>query len=664
MKYRRLAAEIKINKLTLKNRIVMPAIHHAYTNDGSVTPRFRDYYFRRAEGGAGLIIVGSCRIDDFGAKRNSVSLADDDNLHQWREFTNGMHEREAAVAAQLYHAGRYMKKRDVPNGSNALSPSAVYSPYTREAAPEMSVRQIAEVIKSFADAALRTKAAGFDAVEISGSSGYLLCQFLSPLTNLRTDMYGGSFQNRCRLPLEVIKAVREAVGDDFPVLYRLSADDLVQGSNRLADILQFVPMAEAAGIDCFDVTGGWHESTVPQLTGDAPRAVFSHFARSVKCAVKVPVIQCNRMSTPHDGELALALGDADLVGYGRAQIAEPDFARLALSGREDEIRPCVACNQGCLASAFFDKPVQCLVNALCGRESDIQALPAKTERILIIGGGPAGCEAAIRASQLGHEVTLAEKGEAPGGKLRLLSRIPGKAEFARLIDYYSAMIIKQGIRLLLNTEITAEGAQGYDRVLLATGGTKSTVEPSGIPVYTAEQILEEGALAGSRVVVASGGFRGLQTALFLAREASLDAEKLYFMTVNELLLPNEISALTGSSKRSITILESAEKAGNGFEPGTAWPVLRELNRLGVRIKTHAELIRADSGGAYVKANGKEEFIPCDCIVTANPPMPDSGLLESLRANGCNAAAIGDARTAGKCFGAIHSAVNCILNNRV
>ena len=451
MQYTRLFTPIQIGSMTLKNRIVMPAMHHLYTENGYATPRFNEYYWKRVEGGAGLIIVGSCRFDGYGAKANSMSLADDSTIPGWQEFTKGVHDRGGKVAVQLYHAGRYMPKADVPCGGDALSPSATFASYTRETAPEMTRQQIFDLLEDYAAGARRAVEAGFDAVEISASSGYLLCQFLSPLTNLRTDEFGGSFENRCRFPLMVIEKVKAVLGSQTPLILRLGADDFVPGSNTLDDSMAFAPLAEQAGVDLFNVTGGWHETKIPQLTGDLPRGGLSYLGKAIRSVVSVPVMMCNRVSDPATAEKLLALGRADLVGLGRPLIADPQLPNKAKSGQPAEIRPCMACNQGCLANTFFDRPITCLVNGICGRELQYPVCPAEApRRILVIGGGPAGCEAALRAASRGHHVTLMEQAPVLGGQLRQVVNVPARQEFRALLKFYEDNLPRAGVQVLLN----------------------------------------------------------------------------------------------------------------------------------------------------------------------------------------------------------------------
>lgn len=667
MKFPRLFSPITINGMTLRNRLVMPAMHHLYTENGYCTERFSRYYWRRAEGGLGLVIVGSCRFDDYGAKDNSMSLRTDDTIPGWRQFTDGMHERGCKVAVQLYHAGRYMPKKDVPCGGEALAPSATYASYTRETAPEMTREQIAQLLLDYAAGAARAKAAGFDAVEISGSSGYLLCQFLSPLTNLRTDEYGGSFENRCRFPLEVIRTVREAVGPDYPVIYRLSADDFVPGSNTLADILQYAPLAEAAGLDCFNVTGGWHETKVPQLPGDVPRGALDYLSAAVKKVVSIPVIMCNRMEDPRVAEQAIALGRTDLVGMGRPMLSDPDFANKAMAGREDLIRHCVACNQGCLANTFFDRPIKCLVNGLCGREYQIpEKKTVSPRRVLVVGGGPAGLEAAVRAAQRGHFVTLWEKSGRLGGQLNLAQVLPVRYEFRSLLSYYEAMLRELEVTVVLNKTGRHEEIRnsGFEHVILATGGvdnvTQLPVQPGAVPVYSGKSVLRGEHIPGKRVVVIGASYIGCETAQYLVREGSLNPERLYYMSVFQVLPQEQIQTMLNSSDRTVTMVEQRPKIGYGYESGTAWPILQDLDRLGVKRYRSTTVTEINAEGVVavsVDKQGNETRleIPCDSVVVSTGVHPDHTLYEQLRADGVSVFMIGNCQETGKAIDAIYQA---------
>ncbi len=662
MKFERLFSPIQIGTMTLKNRIVMPAMHHLYTENGYATPRFCRYYWDRAEGGAGLLIVGSCRFDDYGAKDNSMSLRTDDTIPGWQTFTRGIHDRDCKVAVQLYHAGRYMPKRDVPCGGDALSPSATFASYTRETAPEMTREQIFLLLDDYANGAKRAVAAGFDAIEISASSGYLLCQFLSPLTNHRTDEFGGNFENRCRFPLMVIERVRAAVGPDFPIILRLGADDFVPGSNTLTDAMAFAPMAERAGVNMFNVTGGWHETKIPQLTGDLPRGALSYLGKGIKSVVSVPVMMCNRMQDPETAETILALDRADLIGFGRPLLADPELPIKAREARISEIRPCMACNQGCLANTFFDRPITCLVNARCGRESEL-SIHATTDpkRVLVIGGGPAGCEAAYRAAQRGHCVTLVEQCSVLGGQLRQNHRIPARQEFDNLLSFYEINLPRMGVTVLLEHKADVNTAKGYDMVIVATGGVANTtplpITDHAVPVYTSLQVLTGEVIPGKRVVVIGGSYIGCYTAQYLAREAAMSPDELFFSIAYQSDSTENILTRLNQSDRKVVLLEKGKKIGFGFESGTSWPVLGDLNRLNVPFLklTEVTAITADGVEALqTKKDGTQERIsfPCDCVVVASGVHPDHSLSDALAAAGVENLCIGNAHVLGKALDAI------------
>ena len=669
MKYTRLFTPIEVKKgFVLKNRIVMPAMHHLYTDHGRCTERFKQYYYARAEGGLAMVIVGSCRFDEYGAKENSMSLCSDDLIPGWKEFTDGMHERDCKVAVQLYHAGRYVPRKDVPCGKEALAPSAVYSSYTHETAPEMTIDQIHEVTDKWAAAAVRAQKAGFDAVEILGSAGYLLSEFLSPVTNKRTDQYGGSWENRCRFPLEVIRAVRAAVGPDYPLIFRLGAKDFIPGSNGLEESTAFAKLAEDAGIDLFNVTGGWHETKVPQLPGDVPRGALTYLSAAVKKAVTVPVIMCNRINDPDVAEETLALGRADIIGMGRPMLADPEFANKARTGREAEIRRCVACNQGCLANTFFDRPVKCLANGLCGREYELPVKPAETpKKILVAGGGPGGCEFAIRAAQRGHQVTLWEKTGKLGGQLIVAAKCPARYEFDSLLEYYRHMLEILKVEVVYHKTLTAESIEPgeYDEIVIATGGTPNHTE---LPVQadadqlicTSTQVLEKEVFPGTDVVVIGGSYIGCSVAQYLAREGSISADQMYYLAAFKGETMDTLETMLNHTDRKITLIEKEKKIGAGYETGVAWPTLVDLSRLGVSQWKNSLVTSIHKGGVTVERTDKDGRIttvevPCDTVVVASGVHPDHTLADALKSKGLNVTSIGNAQHLGRAISAISDA---------
>ena len=664
--YDRLNSPLNIKSLKLKNRMVIPAVHTIMSKDGACTERFLNFYKRRAEGGIGLIIVGSCRIDEYGADANSMSLASDDTVESWKNFNEEIHKAGSRTAVQLFHAGRYVRKADVICGKDALSPSETFCNFTRETAPEMSRDQIEKLLGDYAAAAKRAVKAGFDAVEISGSSGYLLCQFLSPLTNKRTDEYGGSAENRRRFPLEVIRRVREAVGTEFPIFYRLGADDLVKGSNKLEDILEFVGPAAEAGIDCFNVTGGWHESLTPQLTGDVPEAGLYFLPRAVREKANVPVIINNRVNSPAAAEKALALGDADLAGVGRACIADPDFPIKAREGRPGNIRPCVACNQACLANVFFGKPIACHVNPEAGREQTYRIDRTKRpKKILVIGAGPAGCEAALRCAQAGHDVSLWEEKSDIGGQLILASRVPGKSEYKKLIGYYKNALNAEGVKVTLGRHAEPDNISGFDRVILACGGRekkiKLNIEGDARNICSAKDIIAGKATAGKRTVVIGGSFIGCETARYLADDAALNAEQLFYLSVYRIRSKEAIDEMLGTCRRDVILIEKGRKIGYAYEAGTSWPVLQELKRLGVKTMKETEVTKVTAAGVWIRTKDSEEkFIECDTVAAVNGVEPDDDMGIILKEKGIDVISIGNQCRTGKSIDAIKQGYEAAL----
>lgn len=683
MDYSRLFTPVKIRNLELKNRIIMPAIHLMYNMDGYANEKFNSFYWRRAEGGVGLVVVGGCRFDEYGGSPGMMSLEDDRFIPGYREFTDGMHSRGAKVGVQLYHAGAYAHQ--IANeGREAIAPSAVFSKFTKEMPREATVEELHTVSHKCAAAALRAKKAGFDMVEISGSAGYLICQFLSPKTNQRTDEYGGTWENRTRFARELVQEVRGAVGD-FPVGMRIAGNDFVPGSNVNADAVSFARLMEEAGIDMLNVTGGWHESVIPQITGDVPEAGYAYLAASVKEAVSIPVAASNRINEPFAAELLLAAGMADMVSIGRPFIADPDWAAKAEVGNSDGIRKCLACNQKCLAKTFFAEPAECLINPFAGKESEIKPEPTESpKRLLVIGGGPAGCQAAIIASQCGHGVTLWEKADTLGGQLNVIKNIPAKGEFDKLITYYAAELKKQNVEVVLGKTGTASEIldAGFDGVIVAVGGIPKTFSIDGcaIPVFSADEVLTGRVVCGKNVLVVGGGPVGCETAQYLARQAAVSAEGFYFMLSQRSETPEVIASLADKTYRSIAIMDMA-KIGVGFEQGTAWPLMKDLSRFGVKQLPFGKIISFDEASVTIeakeqktreqKARERETGVvepektitlkmPCDTIVSAIGGSTDSALYNALKSADMEAYCIGDCAEGGNIAHALAASMEVAL----
>lgn len=667
MKYTRIFEPGRIGCLQLKNRIVMPAMHLTYSEDGTATEQFKEFYYRRAEGGAGLIICGGCRFDEYGGAPGMISLENDRFIPGFREFTDGMHVRGAKVVVQLYHGGRYVRKAFLPEGSAALSASATTSAFTHEQAKEMSIEEMHTVIRKWAEAAVRAKKAGFDAVEILGSAGYLICQFLSPVTNLRTDKYGGSWENRTRFPMEVFAAIREAVGSDYPLILRIAGNDFIPGSNTNTEAVAFAKLAESAGIDMLNVTGGWHETVVPQLPGEVPFGSFVYLAEAVRQAVSIPVMACNRLNTPSVCEEVLAQGKADLVGLCRPLLADPDWPKKAFEERDSEIRPCVGCNQACLGHTFFGQPVGCLVNPEAGQEyrirKDRRPLAEVPKKILVIGAGPAGAEFAVRARLRGADVTVWEKKTVSGGQLSAAKTPPGREGFGDLQTYHKIMMEKTGVNVRYGREVAAEDIPSeFDEIVIATGAAPVSGDfipnDGSVPVETAERVLSGMVIPGKNVMIVGGGAVGCETALFLARKSTVSPEQYYFLSANKAENTESLQKLLNRMSRRIGIIEIEKRIGNGFEKGCAWPILNELKRLGVKSYVLAAAEKIEKGKLFFrqKSGDGEEIkeTACDMVVIAVGYSSEDSLYQELKGRK-NVHLIGDARKTGKVEDAIRQA---------
>jgi len=643
---KKLFTPIRIGKLEIPNRIVMPAMHLNYTMGGEVSDQIIDFYDERADGGAGLIIIGGCAIDKAGGSPLFVGLDEERFAPGLKRLTESIHRHESRVFAQLYQAGRY--SFSFLTGQSAVAPSPIPSSFTRETPRELEADEIRAVVDAFGAAAERAKRTGFDGVEILASAGYLICQFLSPLTNKREDDYGGSYENRMRFPFEVIQAVREAVGESFPVLIRVAGNDFMPGSNTTDEIKTFCRTYEEAGVDGINVTGGWHETKVPQLTYTVPQAGFVYLAHRIKRAVGVPVIASNRINDPDLAEAILNQRRADLVAIGRALIADPMFPRKAAEEREEEIAPCIGCNQGCFDAVFQGKPVGCLVNARAGREKEMAIEPAShPRRILVAGAGPAGMEFARVAAMRGHQVQVHEKGGELGGQFTTGCTLREKWEFHNLIEYLDTQLGLLDVDVNLFSEVDDELVEREtpDIVVVATGARPRTLDipiSDNAKVVTPSEVLRGEVEVGDTVAIIGGGAVGCDVALHLAREGAIDAETAYFLLDSEAETPETIRELIRDGGRKITIIEMLDRAGNGIGKTTRWVVLQDLRRRGVEILTEATAREIEGKEVMVETPEGRLAVPADTVIMAVGTESENQLCRSLEGKGVEIICIGDA----------------------
>jgi len=636
----------KVGTIELRNRIAVPAMHLCYTPDGIVNEKLIRYYEDRARGGAALITLGGCTIDQLGSGPMMVGLHDDKFLAGLKEFTTRIKATGTAVAAQLYQAGRYT--HSMISGRQSAAPSPIASRLTKETPREMTLEDIETVIENFGEAARRAKEAGFDAVEAIASAGYLICQFLSPITNQRVDQYGGSWENRTRFGIEVVKRIRKKTGSDFTIMVRLSGNDFMPGGNTNKEAAAFAAMLEAAGVDCLNITGGWHESRVPQITGELPRGGYAYLAGGIKKAVSVPIIASNRINDPFVAEAILQHHLADLVNLGRPLLADPDLPKKTAAGDFDAIRRCIACNQGCLDMVFSLQEVHCTINPLAGREYQVTVLPAETKKkVLVIGGGPAGMETAYVAAFRGHNVTLWEKSGKLGGNLRYAAMPPGKEDFITLLDYYEEMLARYGVEVLLNREAdAAEIVQaGADLVVLASGSL-----PVGAPfpvkspkiVATALEVLDGSVIPGERVVVIGGGSVGCETAVAIAKMGAISAEMVKFLLENDAETPEKIKDLANRGAREVTLVEMEKGIGRDIGISTRWVTLTSVDRLGIEVLDQHQVKEVTDKGVLVEKEGRQSLLPADTVVLAIGARANDQLVKNLEGKVKELRVIGDA----------------------
>ncbi len=621
MEFPYLFSPIQIKSLELRNRIVMSAMHLGFTPQGLVTERLISFYRRRAEGGVGLIIVGGCPVEEHAGKMGMLRLDDDGCIPGLQKLTKAIRRCGGAVAAQLYHAGRYVHSTQI-GGRKAVSASAVRSKLTGETPRPLTEGEIASIQKSFADAALRAVESGFDAVEILASAGYLISQFLSPVTNRREDAYGGTPAGRMRFGLEVLEVVRDAVGPDFPLFVRLAGHDFIEGGNTNKESRVFAAAAEDVGVDCFDVTGGWHETRVPQITMNVPRGAYVYLARGIKSAVSGPVIASNRINCPETAENIIRRGDADMTTMARALIADPDLPRKALEGADDTIRHCIGCNQGCFDAVISGNPVGCTVNPEAGREHErLRERECTPKKLIVVGGGPAGMKAACTAAEQGHSVTLFERENKLGGQVLLNEHIPGRTEMMQAAYDLERNMATAGVEVLTCTEADREriSVAEPETVIVAAGSIPSVPPIEGLSdprVLQSRDVLSKTVCAGRRVVVVGGNAVGLEASLFLASEGTIDPQTLHFLFTAEAEGAENLKRLSNTGSRSVTVVEQAVRAGTGIGPSTRWVILRELQRLGVQILTGTSALRVCAAGVEVETDAGTVMLAADSVVLA------------------------------------------------
>ncbi|MDX3774245.1 NADPH-dependent 2,4-dienoyl-CoA reductase [Chromatiaceae bacterium AAb-1] len=653
MAYQHLLKPLDLGYTQLKNRVIMGSMHTGLEEEKNGFSKLAAFYAERAKGGVGLIITGGIspnfrgNLLPFGSQLSFWW-----QLGKHRQVTEAVHQHDAKICLQLLHAGRY--------GYHPFSvaPSKLKSPITPFKPSAMSARQIRSTIKDFAHSAQLAKKAGYDGVEIMGSEGYLINQFICQRTNQRKDEWGGSFENRSRFPLETIRAVRKACGNDFIIIYRLSMLDLVEDGSSFDEVVALAKGVEQAGASLINTGIGWHEARVPTIGTMVPRAAFSWITERVRKEAGIPVIATNRINDPQVAEDILANEQADMVCMARPFLADPEFVNKAAADQADQINTCIACNQACLDHIFKNKRASCLVNPRACYETELNfPLAQVTKKIAVIGAGPAGLAFSVYAAQRGHDVHLFDKSHQIGGQFNYAKQIPGKEEFHETLRYFGRMLELYKVKLSLNSEQTVEtlAAGNFDEIVLATGIVPRKVPLAGSDhpkVLSYLDILRDHKAVGKNVAVIGAGGIGFDVAEYLTEPHSLTLQPDAWLQdwgidknygARGALLPDYVSQ---PAQRKVYLLQrKTSKVGAGLGKTTGWIHRSSLKKKGVEMFAGVNYLKVDDNGLWIEVAGQERCLAVDNVIICAGQEPLRNLQQGLLDKGLSVHLIGGADVA-------------------
>jgi 2,4-dienoyl-CoA reductase (NADPH2) len=646
--YPHLLAPLDLGFTTLSNRVLMGSMHTGLEESPGGYEKMAAFYAARARGGVALIVTGGIAPNFSGRLEPRASqLSFPWQVGKHRVVTDAVHDAGGRIALQILHAGRYAYH------PFSAAPSAIRSPITPFKPRALSGWGVRKTISDYVRCAVLARRGGYDGVEIMGSEGYLINQFIAPQTNHRDDEWGGSYENRIRFAVDIVRRTREALGRDFIIIYRLSMLDLVEGGSTWDEVVLLAKAVEAAGASIINTGVGWHEARIPTIATMVPRAAFAWVTRRMKGEVRIPLITTNRINDPGVAEDLIARGDADMVSMARPFLADPDFVAKAAAGRAEEINTCIACNQACLDHIFARRIASCLVNPFACRETEMTMTPAvQPRKVAVVGAGPAGMACATTAAERGHHVTLFDAAAEIGGQFNLARRIPGKEEFAETLRYFRNRLQKTGVTVELNRRVGPADLAGFDAVLLATGIVPRRPAIPGIDhpkVASYVDIVSGRITAGRRVAIIGAGGIGFDVAELLSHsggddvaafrdEWGIDADYARRGGLKEAEEPPPL--------RQLWLLQrKPEKVGAGLAKTTGWIRRTLLKRRGVAMLAGVEYEKIDDAGLHISVGGQPKLLEVDTIVICAGQEPRRELVDGLEAAGIPVTLIGGADVA-------------------